>query len=727
MNGSRGRVWYSLCRQAGLDSRTMSYCTPEDFHTVYPQRPWTRIDVIDYPGRGHGNLELVTGKTEGAMKWRGSPLCVKGETTPKVMSVLDPLYLMKDSAYLPAVTSDLIKGMTVPPQRYTLKPTVDEVANFYAEELTFDIETAYPRRDITVVGISKTPYEVLVVPFKPAYIPHLRRIFASAKTVVGQNIIGFDLPALADNGIFIDKSAQIWDTMLMHHLVQPDCPHDLEFIASICTQMVAWKHLSHAEPEYYNACDVDAALQSFRELKTQLDLCDLTNLYNYLQVPLARICKGMKDGGIACDPKRAAERRDQCEQELNKLERQLPDNLQSYDKRIRIRKSAPAGTLGKSGKPAKYIFEPGTKRITPWASPKQIEKWLYTDLKLPKQYHRKSKKLSTDKISLAKLAKLSAGKSESIQINALQKLRSLEELLSTFYKETESDRPIEIVHANFLVHGTATGRLSSSGPNMQNIPMDARYLYVPSRADYCFVEADFSSLENRLAAWYANDVDRLGRLSTAGFNEHLWLAQQIYGPQVTKADKEYKLGKITNHGADGAMGSNMLAQTHGLEPKVARHLIEQWRIINKVSAAWQDRVGNEATSKGVLTNAFGRKRWFFSHSAYTEGIRFLPQSTGADICFRSMVALCYKNIGWSEEATLKVSSVLAPLPLGARLVLQVHDSLLVECPFSVREEVVDCMSKAMTQSWPQLGGFSIPVEFKVGEPGMAWGELVSLK
>jgi DNA polymerase I len=407
------------------------------------------------------------------------------------------------------------------------------------------------------------------------------------------------------------------------------------------------------------------------------------------------------------------------------LEAMLPLELQPYDRAIRVRQKAPVGTVGKSGKTIKYIHVPSTERVVPWQSNALVAKYLYETLGLAKQLHRKTKKVTTDKQALDRLYR----QTKNPCLNALRKIRQLDELLSTFLKDDDDDKavPVGRIHSNFLVHGTGTGRLASSGPNMQNIPSKARYVYVPSHPDWCFVDCDFSSLENRLAAWYANDTDRLARLSVPGFNEHLWLARQIYGEHITKDDPEYKYGKITNHGADGAMGARKLAQTHDLEEKFAKELIFHWRRINHKSAAWQEAAGNAAQKTGETKNAFGRKRWYWSQQGYTEGIRFFPQSTGADICYRSMIGMMYERINWPAELALIASPILFPLPHPARLVLQVHDSLLIECPLNLVEEVAKCLKAVMEQPFKELGGFSIPIEIKTGLPGASWAELTPYK
>jgi len=148
-----------------------------------------------------------------------------------------------------------------------------------------------------------------------------------------------------------------------------------------------------------------------------------------------------------------------------------------------------------------------------------------------------------------------------------------------------------------------------------------------------------------------------------------------------------------------------------------------WRLANPLTVKWQETTSKIAAKDGVLTTNFGRKRWFWSTRTYTESLSFLPQSSGADICFRAMIGMYYERIGWSALKASKVSSVLAPLPWPARLVAQVHDSLLIECPLALRDVVIEAMTKTMAQPWKELGGFSIPVEFKYGEPNDSWAEL----
>jgi len=703
--------------------QAVSQCYRNHVKPVVDSRPWVRIDAI-----GEKSLRALTGKTDGIMKWRGSPLPLAGEQKEKVIGILHPSYLMRDQDMIPATISDLKKGTDVPPEHYNLQPTVDDVLSFYGSKvLCFDIETDRRTNKITMVGLAVRPYHVTVVPWSGNYIGALLQVLASAEELVGQNLIAFDIPFLERAEVRFKSMTQVWDTMLLHHLVQPDMPHGLEFISSIFTQKPAWKHLNQQDMPLYCARDVDVTIQSYLQLRPLVKQLGMEDLYKYSQVPLTKICTSMHHTGVRTNPKKLAELAIQYQKELNALLEQLPPILQSYDKPIRKREPAPAGTLGKSGKPVKFIHVPATKRIDPWNSPDVVGRYLYETLGLPKQYHPKTRKLTTDKNALERLQR----KSGNEVLSTLLKVSSLSTIINGFLDDDKDSQAAQgIVHANFLPHGTATGRLSSSEPNMQNITPKAKYIYVPNHDDWCWIEADFSSLENTLAAYFANDEDRLRRMNEPGFNEHKWLANKIYGLPINEIDKsswQYDRAKHTNHGADAGMGPRKMSVQYNIPEADCKVLLNEWKKVNWPSAQWQERCGNQAIREGVLRNPFGRKRWFFTQKAYTEGIRMMLQGSGADICIRSMIALMYERIGWSEENVLKVSSVLAPLPKPATLNVQVHDSLLVASPVSLVEECKAQMEKAMTQPWKELGDFKFKIAFKVGAPGASWGEIKEIK
>jgi DNA polymerase-1 len=268
---------------------------------------------------------------------------------------------------------------------------------------------------------------------------------------------------------------------------------------------------------------------------------------------------------------------------------------------------------------------------------------------------------------------------------------------------------------------------------MQNQPPAARFIYVPSDPDWCLIECDFSQGENRLTAWYANDVERLQRLSQPGFSERKLNAHIFFDIPYEDVVKDnspeapYGKAKKLTHGINYGEGARKIAMALDLPEKDVKEWLLKWKMANQPTVRWMEAVSKQAEREGVLTNVFGRKRWFWSSRLYTESLSMLPQSTLADMCFRAMIGLMYERIDWPVELALKVTSVLAPLPKPARLLLQVHDSLIFEAPANLVGDVIKCVKAVMEQPFAALGGFSLPTEASVAAPSCSWGEMEPYK
>jgi DNA polymerase-1 len=457
----------------------------------------------------------------------------------------------------------------------------------------------------------------------------------------------------------------------------------------------------------------------------------LDNLYHLVQVPLAKLCHLMQTTGFKVDPSRIVEVRKRIEREMHTEEAYLTEELQTYDKPINKRQLAPPGTKSeKTGRPLKYVMVPSTKKVVPWRSAKPVEKYLYYTLHLPVQYHVKTERVTTDKMAIDKLYRLvrrdkARSDEEARSILAIKKLRRMDEILTTFCKEQMTH--VKRMHPHLNVHGTANGRLSSSKPNLQNIPPAARVIYVPSQEDWVIIEADFSGIENKLAAHFAGDTERLTRfLKDKNFSEHKYAASLFFDIPMSEVEKDnasdspYGKAKHIVHGADGGVGAQKISRMYDLDFKEVKQLLAQWKSEIAPTIRWQEVCANEAKYKGFLTNPFSRKRWFWTTAVYTESLRFLPQSSGADILYRALIAMMYERIGWPVEKVSQIVRVWEPLPQPARLLLTVHDSATFEAPRSQVDDVVGVIRRVMEQPWPELGGMNIPIGVAVGP---SWGEV----
>jgi uracil-DNA glycosylase family 4 len=744
--GASGRLFDSMCSKAGLrrdelslanvlccrppdnkfptDSKSRDYISEEDAARVVEHCTRAYLDPVL---RGHKwskiipmggkALEAVCGTSE-VTRWRGSIIPSKVDGIPAVPT-LHPSYLMqKAQDYIPVTISDLKKSTQQPSEQgFNLHPSLYDVEEFCKTTVEFciDIETNPYTQEVLMVGLSRDQHNVLVVPFMGAYIQQLANLFATAEVVIGHNLIQADIPWLAKAGIKTSPDCFFYDTMLMHHLVQPDLPHDLEFVASVFTNRSAWKAKMDEDKELYCARDVAATFEIYEQLLPILKWQKLLDIYTYISQPLGKICYLLHEQGMKTDPAQVRAVREGYQDERRELERILPESLRTHDVSVRHREKAPAGALGKSGKPVKYVLVPGTECVTPWRSDKSVGDWLYNQLKLPVQTKGDDNRVTTDKNALDRLFRISG---YNPAIKAVRELRRIDEILTTFAKE-DLARLGTTIHANFNVHGTSTGRLSSSEPNMQNWPEPARAICIPHRPGWKFVSIDFSSIENRLTALFAGDTERLERYNQPGFNEHKYATSVFFGipyEQVEKSnatDAPYKKAKCIVHGVDGGEGARKIATLNDLPEKEVKVLLGKWKQVIPKTFAYQERVGNEAKTEGVLCNPFCRKRWFVTTKAYTEGVRTPAQSTAAEIILRCMIALYYERIGWPVEYVYKVVQEVRPLPQPNLMCLQVHDQLLFAGPEVA--PILDAALPVMTQRWPELGNWSCPVAVEVGD------------
>lgn len=706
--------------------KAVEHCLQAHTLPFLHSRPWDRIDLL-----GGKALEFVGKRDGGIYKYRGAPLTIEGfGPKPLAIATLHPAAIARDQQMLPAVINDLAKGLQQPPEHYNLHPTLADVQAFTAKTFAFDIETAYwwgDRSKILCVGLSDRLYHAMVVPFEGPYIPELKRIFANAECYIGQNSIAFDQPMLEEKGIKFNPLAEHHDSMLLHHLRFPDLPHGLDDLGSYFTGKGVWKDQKREDLALYNARDVDVTFQVWKQLVPMVKAEGLWNLYRRVQIPLARICKKMTDLGIKIDPSRLEEVRAKVALEMKELEKALPENLQSHTIIVHKRKPAPPGTLGKSGKPVKYIQVPIEELETPWASSVQIQKWLYEDLALEPVHDLKTDNITSGKMALDKLAgkcRRDGRDADADAIKAIRTLRKKASILNLFAKEEMVKATT--VHGSFLVHGTNSGRLSSSSPNLHNVTEAARCLYVPRHRDWSLVDIDFSSIESRLTAYLANDQARLQKyLTIPDYSEHKYLASVLTGCDYNDVVKDnsrdapYGRAKAVVHGANYALGAKKMSMMNDMPLDVTKEILDRWKQEIRETVVWQAKTADQARRDGFLTTPFGRKRYFYTSSLYTESLAFLPQSTAADIIFRCMIALMYERIDWPLEDVAKVVQYIEPLPRPANLLLCVHDSLVFECPNDLLPKLIGVAQRVMTQPWPELGGFSIPISIAVGP---SWGE-----
>ena len=344
-------------------------------------------------------------------------------------------------------------------------------------------------------------------------------------------------------------------------------------------------------------------------------------------------------------------------------------------------------------------------------SPTQLAEALFTKLQLPTTGIKKGKTgYSTGQKELDKLR----GRHPIIEL--VERFRELTKLQNTYImalpKQVDNNG---YIHTTFNQDVVATGRLSSTDPNLQNIPIRTelgrriRDAFVPTPGNV-FVNADYSQFELRLAAVMAGETEMIADFNT-DIDIHAKTAAEVYGVSIDQVTPEQRRrAKVVNFGVLYGMGSHGLSAAAKMTYAEAQHFIDEYyRLRPRVKALMQQTI-QQAHDNGFVQTLFGRRRPtpdvkssnFIVRSAAERAAANMPiQGTEADLMKMAMIA---------------VEKRLTSVP-NSHQILQVHDSIMVECPRQSAEEVGRILVETMENIYPALG-IKLKVDVKIGDD---WG------
>jgi DNA polymerase-1 len=347
-------------------------------------------------------------------------------------------------------------------------------------------------------------------------------------------------------------------------------------------------------------------------------------------------------------------------------------------------------------------------------SPGQLAEVLFAQLALPTQGIKKGKTgYSTAASELDKL------RGQHPIIDLITQYREVAKLKNTYV-----DTLPKTVDKNSRVHTTysltiaQTGRLSSNDPNLQNIPTRTdlgrriRTAFIAERGKK-FVSADYSQFELRLAAVMADDKE-LVEMFNNGADIHTTTAAQVYGRELEDVTKQMRrAAKVINFGILYGMSPHGLAIAAGMTYEQAMNFIAKYKELRKPLFDYIDRIKDFARKEGYVETIFGRRRpmpdihssnFMVRQGAERAAINMPIQGTEADLM---------------KLAMTKAYEVLAKECPRARMLLQIHDSILVECDEDDCERVAKLLKETMEGVYPKL-----PVKLDVDTTiGQNWGEL----
>lgn len=362
---------------------------------------------------------------------------------------------------------------------------------------------------------------------------------------------------------------------------------------------------------------------------------------------------------------------------------------------------------GEISKIEKEIFEIAGREFNV-ASPLQLSKVLFEDLSLPTKGIKKSKNgFSTGQKELDKLREYSP------IIEKIEQFREFSKLKSTYVDALpkladEKNR----IHSNFAQDITTTGRLSSSNPNLQNIPIRSelgrriREGFVAKKGNL-LVSADYSQFELRLAAVLANDKTLIETFEK-DLDIHAKTASEVFGVPIDEVSKEQRrVAKIINFSVLYGVGAHNLSGTIGVGFYEAKKYIEEYFNAHKPIRELMDNTLKKAQDEGFVETFFGRRRPmpdikssnFMIREMAKRAAQNMPiQGTEADLMKRAMLAV--------DEKIVKAG-------LGEQI-LQIHDSILVEVPAENAKNVAEILKQQMENVAPELN-VKLKVEVSIGK------------
>ncbi|WP_040495686.1 DNA polymerase I [Fulvivirga imtechensis] len=507
---------------------------------------------------------------------------------------------------------------------------------------------------------------------------------------VGQNL-KYDILALRKYGICVQ--GRLFDTMLAHYIIEPETKHSLDMMAEQYLNYMTvpitavlgpqgrrqknMRDISPASIVEYAGEDADMALQLKHVLSKKINEEGLNKLLDKVEHPLVYVLASMEHEGVRIDQ--------------NALE-QMSGELQEA-----------------CLKAQEEIFAMAKCEFN-IASPKQLGEILFDRLKLiEKPKKTKSGQYATGEEILSRLA------AEHEIARKILEFREYQKLKSTYVDALPKmiSRRDGRVHTDYGQAVAATGRLSSNNPNLQNIPIrtekgrEIRKAFVPRDENHVLLSADYSQIELRIAASFAQDKDMIEAFRS-GRDIHATTAAKVFNVQVDEVDANMRRkAKEVNFGIIYGISAFGLAQNLNIARSEASDIIKAYFKEFPAIKRYMDDSINKAKENEYVETILGRRRYLRdinSRNATMRGyaernaINAPIQGSAADIIKIAMVNIHQ----WLEEQKL-----------GARMIMQVHDELVFDVPKEeadlVRENVIRLMKSAVDLEVP------MEVEAGIGE------------
>ena len=512
-------------------------------------------------------------------------------------------------------------------------------------------------------------------------------------TKVGQNL-KYDLTVLANYGV--RPTPPLFDTMLAHYLIQPELRHNMDYLAEIyldyqtihIEELIGPKgknqrNMADLPPRQicdYACEDADVTLRLMQPLKKDLEENGLMRVFEDIEMPLMPVLAKMERNGVVLDTEALAE-----------TGRHFTERMEQLEKEI----------FELAGHP--FLL----------TSPRQVGEVLFDELKL----NEKAKKTKSGQYSTGEEV-LEALRAKHPIVGKILAHRGLKKLLSTYVEalpkliHPQTGR----LHTSFNQAVTATGRLSSSNPNLQNIPVrgddgkEIRKAFVPEEG-CIFFSADYSQIELRIMAHLSGD-EHLVQDFREGRDIHAATAARVYHKPIEEISRdERRKAKTANFGIIYGISAFGLAERMEVSRTEAKELISSYFNTYPRVQQFIDESIEKARSQGYILTEFGRRRYLpdiTSRNAVVRGyaernaVNAPIQGTAADIIKLAMIRIDQR---FEREG------------IRSKMILQVHDEL----NFSVWPDELDRVRHIVVEEMENAFTMQVPLVAECGT-GSNWLE-----
>lgn len=483
----------------------------------------------------------------------------------------------------------------------------------------------------------------------------------------------------------IDLGNLLFDIEIAHYLLEPDMKHDLLRLSELyLNQSIptledlvgkkSFKDVNLREVDRDKRLDfafktVDVSSQIYHILSAKIEDQGLKTLFDTMEMPLVPVLADIELQGVRLDIDNLGEQSKILTQQIETLE--------------------------------KEIYELAGKEFN-IASPKQLGFVLFDDMALDS----KAKKTKSGQYSTAEgvLVKL---KDKHPIIEKILTFRGIQKLLSTYIDALpKMVHPVtKHIHTNYRQTVAATGRLSSTNPNLQNIPIrtengrKVREAFVPSKEDRVLISADYSQVELRLIAHMSQDPEMI-KAFNEGSDFHAATASRLFNVPVEMVSREYRsYAKTVNFGIIYGVSAFGLSQQTDLSRKEAKEIIDNYYKTFPRLKAYMDEMVEGARDKGYVETIFNRRRILRDIHSRNAVVRQHAERNAVNAPVQGSAADLIKL------AMIEIHQELKSNGLDAKMILQVHDELVFDCLESQKEEI----KALITSKMEKIVDLSIPL------------------